>query len=145
MLSFSLICLGVASLLYSSFLLQVLIILLGSANIDPESNNWYLEYQLRSQQLASELRIDEGRYVEDRKFYDKVRGREFNGKGNFGLWQKRVKALLVQQGLPKTLQGKSAKPAGMSNEDWEEMDLKTASTIQLCLADEVMYLSLIHI
>jgi len=27
----------------------------------------------------------------------------------------------------------------MSNEDWEEMDLKKTSTIQLCLADEVMY------
>ena len=30
-------------------------------------------------------------------------------------------------------------PATMTDEDWEEMDLKTASTIQLCLADEVMY------
>ena len=30
-------------------------------------------------------------------------------------------------------------PAGTSNENWEEMDLKTASTIQLCLADEIMY------
>ena len=26
-----------------------------------------------------------------------------------------------------------------SDEDWEEMNLKVASTIQLCLADEVMY------
>jgi len=64
---------------------------------------------------------------------------KFNGNGNFGLWQKRVKALMVQQGLHKTLQGKSAKPAGTSNEDWEEIDLKATSTIQLCLADEVMY------
>ena len=65
---------------------------------------------------------------------------KFNDKGNFGLWQTKVKAL-VQQGLHKTLQGnrKSSKPAGTSNEDWEEMDLKTVSTIQLCLADEVMY------
>ena len=47
--------------------------------------------------------------------------------------------LLVQQGLHKTLQGKSAKPVGMSNEDWEEMDLKAVSTIQLCLTDKVMY------
>jgi len=37
------------------------------------------------------------------------------------------------------LQGKSAKPTGSSNEDWEKMDLKAISTIQLCLADEVMY------
>jgi len=47
--------------------------------------------------------------------------------------------LLVQQGLHKTLQGKVSKPAGTSVEDWEEMDLKAASTIQLCLTDEVMY------
>jgi len=60
---------------------------------------------------------------------------KFNGKGNFSLSQKRVKALLMQQVLHKTLQGKSAKHAGTSNEDWEEMDLKAASTIQLCLAD----------
>jgi hypothetical protein len=64
---------------------------------------------------------------------------KFNGKGNFGLWQKRVKALLVQQGLHKALQGKKSKAATMTDEDWEEIDLKAASTIQLCLADEVMY------
>jgi len=46
--------------------------------------------------------------------------------------------LLVQQGLHKTLQGKS-ELAGTSNEEWEEMDLKAASTIQLCLTDEAMY------
>jgi len=31
---------------------------------------------------------------------------KFNGKGNFGLWKKRVKELLGQQGLHKTLQNK---------------------------------------
>jgi len=30
----------------------------------------------------------------------------------------------VQQGLHKTLQGKSGKPAGTSDVDWEEMNLK---------------------
>ena len=39
----------------------------------------------------------------------------------------------------KALQGKSAKSTGTSYENWEEMDGKAASTIQLCLADEVMY------
>ena len=47
--------------------------------------------------------------------------------------------MLVQQGVHETFQGKSGKPVGTSEEDWEEMDLKTASMIQLCLADEVMY------
>ena len=64
---------------------------------------------------------------------------KFNDKGNFRLWQKMVKALLVQQGPHKTLQGKSSKLAGTSDENWEEMDLKAASTIQLCLAEDVMY------
>ena len=31
---------------------------------------------------------------------------KFNGKENFGLWKKRVKELLGQQGLHKTLQNK---------------------------------------
>jgi len=47
--------------------------------------------------------------------------------------------LVVPQGLYKTLQGKSSKFTVTSDEDWEEMDLKAASTIQLCLADEVIY------
>ena len=46
---------------------------------------------------------------------------------------------MVQLGLHKTLQEKLAKLVGMSDEDWEEMDLKAASTIQLCLADKIMY------
>ena len=37
------------------------------------------------------------------------------------------------------MQDKSAKTVGTSNENWEETDLKIASTIQLCLVDEVMY------
>jgi len=65
--------------------------------------------------------------------------KKFNNKENFDFWQKRVKALMVQQGLHKTLHGKLAKPAGMSNEDWEEMDLKATSMVQLCLVVEVMY------
>ena len=45
----------------------------------------------------------------------------------------------MQQGLHKILQGKSAKTADTLTEDWEEIDLKAASTIQPCLADDVMY------
>jgi len=44
-------------------------------------------------------------------FTTKFEVEKFNGKENFGLWQKRVKTLLVQQSLHNTLQGKSAKPA----------------------------------
>ena len=42
-------------------------------------------------------------------------------------------------GSSQNLQGKPAKLAGMSDEDWEKLDLKAANTIQLCLADEVIY------
>jgi len=72
-------------------------------------------------------------------FTTKFETEKFNGKENFDLWQKRVKVLLVQQGLHNTLQGKSTKPTGTSNEDWKKMDLKAVSTIQLCLTVEVMY------
>ena len=37
--------------------------------------------------------------------------------------------LLVQQGLHKALQGKSAKPTGTLDKDWEEMNLKVVSMI----------------
>ena len=50
-----------------------------------------------------------------------------------------MKALLVQQGLHKNLAGKLSKIAIMLDEDWEELDLKATNTIQLCLADEVIY------
>ena len=45
----------------------------------------------------------------------------------------------MQHSLHKTLQDKPSKPVGTSDEDREEMDLKATSTIQLCLADEIMY------
>ena len=44
---------------------------------------------------------------------------KFNGHGNFGLWQTRVKDLLAQQGILKAL--RSQKPKSMEDEDWEEL------------------------
>ena len=61
---------------------------------------------------------------------------KFDGMGNFGLWQQRVKDLLVQQGLAKALK---KKPEAMSDDTWEDLQAKAVSTIRLCLADEVMY------
>uniref|UniRef100_A0A2N9H3V7 Uncharacterized protein n=1 Tax=Fagus sylvatica TaxID=28930 RepID=A0A2N9H3V7_FAGSY len=49
---------------------------------------------------------------------------KFDGTGNFGLWQRRVKDLLVQQGLVKALYGKTKKPEKMTNDKWEELDMK---------------------
>ena len=62
---------------------------------------------------------------------------KFDRHGNFGLWQTRVKDLLTQQGRLKTL--KSQKPAKIEDEDWLDLQERAAGTIQLCLADEIMY------
>ncbi|KAL6326996.1 hypothetical protein AAG906_012680 [Vitis piasezkii] len=62
---------------------------------------------------------------------------KFDGSGNFGLWQRRIKDLLVQQGMVKVLYGKQLD--GMNNMDWKDLEAKTAATIKLCLVDDVMY------
>uniref|UniRef100_A0A2N9GPN1 CCHC-type domain-containing protein n=1 Tax=Fagus sylvatica TaxID=28930 RepID=A0A2N9GPN1_FAGSY len=49
---------------------------------------------------------------------------KFDGTGNFGLWQRRVKDLLVQQGLVKALYGKTKKPEKMTDDEWEELNMK---------------------
>ena len=62
---------------------------------------------------------------------------KFNGSENFGLWQIRVKDLLVQQGMVNALYG--TKPEGMVDIDWKELEVKAVASIQLCLGDDVMY------
>ncbi|CAA0838475.1 Probable prolyl 4-hydroxylase 11 [Striga hermonthica] len=62
---------------------------------------------------------------------------KFDGHGNFGLWQTRVKNLLAQQGIQKGL--RAEKPKGMEDDDWQDVPERAARTIRLCLADEVMY------
>ncbi|KAK4422118.1 Retrovirus-related Pol polyprotein from transposon TNT 1-94 [Sesamum alatum] len=62
---------------------------------------------------------------------------KFDGTGNFGLWQTRVKDLLAQQGILKAL--RPQKPTSIDEEDWEELQQRAAGTIRLCLADEIMY------
>ena len=87
----------------------------------------------------SELKVDERQYVEDRKFYDKFRRREVQWQRKLQFMTKEGENVADQHDFYNTMQGKSGKLAGTSNEDWEEMDLKAARTIQLCLANEVMY------
>uniref|UniRef100_A0A2N9IT84 CCHC-type domain-containing protein n=1 Tax=Fagus sylvatica TaxID=28930 RepID=A0A2N9IT84_FAGSY len=60
---------------------------------------------------------------------------KFCGKGKFSLWQRRMKDLLIQQGVHKALLGKAKKPEKMSDENWEEMDEKAASAIRLNLVN----------
>ena len=64
---------------------------------------------------------------------------KFSGKSNFELWKLKMRDLLVQQELQKALAGKSKKPITMTNEEWEDLDAKTLSTIRLCLADDVLF------
>jgi hypothetical protein len=64
---------------------------------------------------------------------------KFNGKNNFSLWQRRLKDLLIQQGVHKGLLEKAKKPEKMDNDVWEEMDAKAASAIHLNLLDEVIH------
>lgn len=42
---------------------------------------------------------------------------KFDGTGNFPLWQSRVKDLLGQQGLLKTIKADAVKPAKMDVDD----------------------------
>ncbi|KAE8670919.1 hypothetical protein F3Y22_tig00112044pilonHSYRG00120 [Hibiscus syriacus] len=81
---------------------------------------------------------------------------KFDGRINFGLWQVQVKDILIQSGLYKALKGKPTslsegkepdKPSDssgdkgkskMSEEEWEELDMRAASQIRLCLAKNVL-------
>ena len=82
---------------------------------------------------------------------------KFDGKINFGLWQVQVqvKDLLIQSGLHKALKGKvipekdgdtrttstNASVTGkaeMSDDDWEDLDLRAVSAIRLNLAKNVL-------
>ena len=42
---------------------------------------------------------------------------KFCGKGNFSLWQRRMKDLLIQQGLAQVLKEKRGKIKKLSDED----------------------------
>ena len=64
---------------------------------------------------------------------------KFCGKGNFSLWQRRMKHLLIQQGVHKALLGKEKKPEMMKDVEWVEMDEKATSAIHLNLGDEVIH------
>ena len=54
---------------------------------------------------------------------------KFDETGNFKLWQRRVKDLLIQQGLVRALYGKAKKPETMTDEEWEELNMKAVNTI----------------
>ena len=61
---------------------------------------------------------------------------KFDGETNFNLWQVRMMAILVQNGLKKVVTGK--KPENLNQTEWEELDERPclqsscASRIQYC-------------
>jgi hypothetical protein len=86
----------------------------------------------------------------------RIKIEKFNGK-NFELWKLRIEDLLVDKeqwipldpgtqpiGTPSTstqaidTQPTSTPTTGMLKEDWEKLDRRTRSTIQLCLVDSVL-------
>ena len=62
---------------------------------------------------------------------------KFDAFGNFKLWQRRVKDMLVQQGLVKAFSGKQ--PKAMNVMEWKDSEMRAVSTISMCLVDEMMY------
>lgn len=62
---------------------------------------------------------------------------KFVGKGSFILWQRRMKDLLVQQGLNKVLQDKKGKSMEMEDDEWQDIEMRTINTIHLSLAENV--------
>ena len=58
----------------------------------------------------------------------------FDGPGNFGLWQMRMKDLLAQQGISRALSEK--KLVKVDDDKWEEMQAQSCATIRLCLRSD---------
>ena len=76
--------------------------------------------------------------MEDNASIAKVNIVKFNETGNFGLQKRRVKDMLLQQGLVKALYGKTKKQEKMTDDEQEELEMKAVSTIRIRLANELM-------
>ena len=78
---------------------------------------------------------------------------KFDRRIDFGLWKNQFKDLLIQHGLHKALKGKQTtasstnsrksgtigdSKSNMSDNNWEELDLRVASAIKLCLAKNIL-------
>ena len=84
----------------------------------------------------------------------KVDIQKFDGEISFNLWKVQMRAVLIQHGLWKVLSGPYTKPEKMTNEqwatdqkkrrgsltdeEWEELELKALYAIQLCLASHIL-------
>ncbi|BBN20345.1 hypothetical protein MPTK1_8g18390 [Marchantia polymorpha subsp. ruderalis] len=62
----------------------------------------------------------------------------FNGKGDFALWRQRMKAILVQMKISKTIDPEAKHAESITAEDKAEMNELAYSTIGLYLGDKVL-------
>ncbi|MCI18063.1 transducin/WD40 repeat-like superfamily protein [Trifolium medium] len=63
---------------------------------------------------------------------------KYDVKISFSIWRVQMRAVLTHNGLKKALDGKAKKPISMTEEQWDELDEKALSSIQLCLSKEVL-------
>jgi len=63
---------------------------------------------------------------------------KFDRSANFGMWQLKLKAILIQDGLDLALQGKEKKPDKMTDEEFAMIDKKAKAGIILNLSNEVL-------
>jgi hypothetical protein len=64
---------------------------------------------------------------------------KFNGKKNVEIWKVKMHDLLVQQGMVKAFLGKAKQPATITDEEWDEIDVRALSAICLCLVNDVLF------
>ena len=60
---------------------------------------------------------------------------KFDGTKSFALWQVRMYAVLISNGLGDAIDGRDA---AMSDADWKKLDKKALAAIQLCLSDATL-------
>ena len=72
---------------------------------------------------------------------DHIEIRKFDGS-NFALWKNQMRDVLVQRRKTRSLGSKAKKPDDMDDDDWEELDALTMSTLRLHLADSVYFIVL---
>ena len=63
---------------------------------------------------------------------------KFDRSVNFRLWQVKMRAILIQNGVQKAIDGVEKMPKRMTAAKWEEIDSKTLSAIQLYLSNKVL-------
>jgi hypothetical protein len=68
----------------------------------------------------------------------KIEIKSFDEKINFGLWQRRMRGVLVQQRLQIALLGIEKKPENMTDAEWMDIDERAISSIEAYITDDVL-------